>query len=118
MDADGKHYITIFMLVQLPKSAAPKNLEPKKCAGWRWVSCNRRGVPNHGHCVCIVRVLSFSPSLWLRLMSKLMSERRIRPGADIEGMPNARLFVPVISLLANGYRPPRCCSPCSACCCC
>ena len=37
MPVDGKHYITIFMLVRVPEGQEPQNLEPHKCAGWQWI---------------------------------------------------------------------------------
>ena len=66
MSADGKHYVTIFMLVRLPADAAPRNLEPHKCVGWNWVTWD-----------------------------------------ELKALPAAKLFVPVISLLAAEYRPPK-----------
>lgn len=36
MAAEGKHYVTLFMLARLPEGAVAQNLEPHKNAGWEW----------------------------------------------------------------------------------
>lgn len=36
MPAEQKHYVTIFMLANVPHNAEPKNCEPHKCEGWVW----------------------------------------------------------------------------------
>lgn len=36
MASEGKHYVTIFMLANLPANAVAQNLEPHKNAGWEW----------------------------------------------------------------------------------
>lgn len=39
MPADGKHYITLFMVcVRDNDTDLPQVLEPEKCEGWQWVS--------------------------------------------------------------------------------
>mmetsp|Transcript_132483 Transcript_132483/g.411904 ORF Transcript_132483/g.411904 Transcript_132483/m.411904 type:complete len:185 (-) Transcript_132483:129-683(-) len=38
MEADQKHYITIFMTGELPPGGVPENREPNKCEGWQWIS--------------------------------------------------------------------------------
>lgn len=36
MEAEGKHYITIFMRATIPDPTLVKNMEPHKCQGWDW----------------------------------------------------------------------------------
>mmetsp|Transcript_132482 Transcript_132482/g.411900 ORF Transcript_132482/g.411900 Transcript_132482/m.411900 type:complete len:165 (-) Transcript_132482:129-623(-) len=38
LEADQKHYITIFMTGELPPGGVPENREPNKCEGWQWIS--------------------------------------------------------------------------------
>ncbi|CAK0862128.1 unnamed protein product [Prorocentrum cordatum] len=38
MTQEGKHYVTVFMLADVPQDAEARNLEPHKCKGWSWVS--------------------------------------------------------------------------------
>lgn len=35
---EGKHYVTIWMLVEA--DGEPRNLEPERCEGWEWFSWN------------------------------------------------------------------------------
>ena len=38
MPAEGKHYITIFMVGDAPVGQEPVNREPHKCKGWEWMT--------------------------------------------------------------------------------
>ena len=63
MDADGKHYVTIFMLAEAPEGAEPQNLEPHKCKGWSWVPyAELRALPAERLFVPLINLLG-DPSL-------------------------------------------------------
>lgn len=36
-----KHYVTIFMIANVPQDTIAHNTEPEKCAGWQWVDFDR-----------------------------------------------------------------------------
>ena len=37
-EADQKHFVTIFMIADMPPGQKILNMEPTKCAEWRWFS--------------------------------------------------------------------------------
>lgn len=44
MVAEGKHYVTVFMLARLPAGAVVHNLEPHKNHGWEWLTWEQLSV--------------------------------------------------------------------------
>jgi 8-oxo-dGTP diphosphatase len=71
MPADGKHYITLFMVcVRRHDSDLPRVLEPHKCAGWEWAS-------------------------WEDLMAWVKREGEARAGETLE----RKLFLPLLNLV-------------------
>jgi len=37
-DAEQKHFVTIFLVADMPPDQEPQNLEPAKCVRWEWFS--------------------------------------------------------------------------------
>jgi 8-oxo-dGTP diphosphatase len=43
---EGKHYVGIFVIVDwYPEMGEPINMEPEKCAGWRWYDWDNMPMP-------------------------------------------------------------------------
>jgi 8-oxo-dGTP diphosphatase len=71
MQADGKHYITLFMAcVRENDSDLPEVLEPDKCEGWEWVS-------------------------WEDMMKMVKKAHEARDGEILE----KKLFIPILNLV-------------------
>ena len=37
-DTEQKHFVTVFMVAEMPQNQEPQNLEPAKCVKWEWFS--------------------------------------------------------------------------------